>query len=109
VTEIRKGRLAENQALFREINERIGANAEAQGTDPHAYEFVCECSSLECFERFELTLHEYGRVREREQLFIVLSGHEQPEIEDVVERLGEIAIVEKRGGAGRRRRIANPH
>jgi hypothetical protein len=99
MTEVRRRRLAENQALFREINERIGASAEAQGTDPHAYEFVCECSSLECFERFELTLHEYGRVREREQRFIVLSGHEQPDIEDVVERRGDVVIVEKRGDA----------
>ena len=99
MTEVRKRRLAENQALFREINERIGASAEAQGTDPYAYEFVCECSSLECFERLELTLHEYDRVREREQRFIVLSGHEQPEVEDVVERRGTIAIIEKRGDA----------
>jgi hypothetical protein len=99
VTEVRKQRLAENQMLFREINERIEATAEAQGTDPHAYEFVCECSSLECFERLELTLHEYGRIRKRPQRFLVLSGHERPEIEDVVERRGRAAIVEKRGEA----------
>jgi hypothetical protein len=99
VTELRKRRLAENQALFREINERIEASAETQGSDQHAYEFVCECSSLECFERFELTLTEYGRVRDRLQRFIVLSGHEEPEVEDVVERRGAVVIVEKRGAA----------
>lgn len=99
MTELRKRRLAENQALFREINERIEANAETQGSDQHVYEFVCECSSLECFERFELTLAEYGPVRDRPQRFIVISGHEQPEVEDVVERHGEVVIVEKRGAA----------
>ena len=99
MTELRKRRLAENQALFREINERIEASAETQGSDQHAYEFVCECSSLECFERFELTLTEYGRVRDRLQRFIVLSGHEEPEVEDVVERRGAVVIVEKRGAA----------
>lgn len=99
MTELRKRRLAENQALFREINERIEANAETQGSDQHAYEFVCECSSRECFERFELTLAEYGRVRDRPQRFIVLSGHEQPDIEDVVERHGAVVIVEKRSAA----------
>lgn len=99
MNEVRKRRLAENQALFREINERIGATAEAQGSDAHAYEFVCECSSLECFERLELTVREYGRVREQAQRFVVLSGHERPEVEDVVERLGRAAIVEKRGEA----------
>ena len=95
--EVRRQRLAENQALFREVNERIGARAEAQGSDAHAYEFVCECSSLECFERLELTLGEYGRVREVTRRSVVLSGHERLEIEDVVERLGRAAIVEKRG------------
>jgi len=38
-------------------------------------------------------------VRERAQRFVVLSGHERPEIEDVVERLGRATIVEKRGEA----------
>ena len=99
MTEVRRRRLAENQALFREINDRIGASAEAQGADQYAYEFVCECSSLECFGRFELTLEEYGRVRERDQRFVVLGGHEEPGIEDVVERLGDVTIVEKRGDA----------
>jgi hypothetical protein len=99
VTEVRRQRLAENQALFREINERIGASAEEQGADSHAYEFVCECSSLECFGRFELTLYEYGRVRERDQRFVVLNGHEQTDVEDVVERRGVVTIVAKRGGA----------
>ena len=99
MTELRKRRLAENQALFREINERIEANAETQGSDPYAYEFVCECSSLECFERFDLTLAEYGRVRDRPQRFIVLSGHEQPEVEEVVERRSAVVIVEKRAAA----------
>jgi hypothetical protein len=98
VTEVRRRRFAENQALFREINERIEASAEAQGADSYAYEFVCECSSLECFGRFELTLQEYGRVRGRDTRFVVLSGHEQSD-EDVVERRGAVAIVEKRGDA----------
>ena len=95
MTEVRRRRFAENQALFREINERIEASAEAQGADSYAYEFVCECSSLECFGRFELTLKEYGRVRERNTRFVVLSGHERAD-EDVVERRGAVAIVQKR-------------
>jgi hypothetical protein len=96
VTEVRKRRLAENQALFRDLNERIEASAETQGADSYSYEFVCECSSLECFERFELTLDEYGRVRERPHRFIVLGGHEDAEVEDVVERRGAVVVVEKR-------------
>ena len=99
MTEVRRQRRAENQTLFREINDRIEAGAEAHGSDPHAYEFVCECSSLDCFERLELTLHEYGRVREHGRWYAVLSGHEVPEAEVVVERRGDVAIVERRDEA----------
>ena len=96
MSDLRKRRLAENQALFRELNERIGASAEAQGEDTHAYEFICECASMECFERFELRLDEYRRIRERDRRFAVLRGHEVPEIEVVVERLGDVLVVEHR-------------
>lgn len=99
MSDVRKRRLAENQTLFREINERIGASAEAQGEDTHAFEFVCECSNIDCFERLELRLEEYRRVREQERRFVVVAGHELADIEVVVERLRDVLVVEKRSEA----------
>ncbi|MGH3023238.1 MAG: hypothetical protein ACRDNI_06240 [Gaiellaceae bacterium] len=96
MSELRRHRLEENQSLFREVNERIGATADTQGTDVHVYEFVCECASIDCFERFELSLGEYHRVRERAECFLVVTGHERPEAEEIVERLDKIAAVEPR-------------
>ena len=96
MSELRRHRLEENQSLFRELNERIGASADAQGTDVHAYEFVCECASIECFERFELALGDYHRVRDTSERFLVVAGHERPEVEEVVERLHGVAVVEPR-------------
>lgn len=96
MTELRRHRLAENQTLFREVNERIGASARAQGGDAHAYEFVCECASIECFERFELSLGDYQRVRGGAGRYVVVTGHERPDLEHVVEWVEGVAVVEPR-------------
>lgn len=96
MTELRRRRLEENQTLFRELNERIGATAEAQGGGVHAYEFVCECADIDCFARFELPLEDYRRVREAGERFLVVPGHERPEVEEVVERVDGIAVAQPR-------------
>ena len=49
-----KERLARNETLFRELNERINAVAGTLGGDDHAYEFVCECSDSHCTVRITL-------------------------------------------------------
>jgi hypothetical protein len=56
----------------------------------------------------ELTLGEYGRVRERERRFVVLSRHERLEIEHVVERLGSGGDRREAGRGGRRRCASAP-
>ena len=50
-----KERLARNETLFRELNERINAVAGTLGGDDHAYEFVCECSDSHVSVRITLT------------------------------------------------------
>lgn len=99
MTGLRRHRLEENQDVFREVNERIGASAEAQGSDVHTYEFVCECARIECLERFELSLGEYRRVRGHPERFLVVAGHERPDMEEVVEQIDGIVVVEPRPAA----------
>src|SRR5207248_5026775 len=53
-------RIARNEALFREVNERIAESA--QRFESHRAEFVCECADQDCTERVEATLDEYERV-----------------------------------------------
>jgi hypothetical protein len=53
--------IARNEALFREVNERIAESAER--FDSERAEFVCECADQEGTERVEATLVEYERVR----------------------------------------------
>ena len=91
-------RRGQNEAVFRAINERI----EDFGAD-HAddvIDFVCECSELDCGKIISLTRRTYEHVRATPTRFIVALGHEQSDIEDVVERHDHINVVEKRGEAG---------
>jgi hypothetical protein len=93
-------RLGRNEALFREVNERIRDVAATLGAaSGDRYEFVCECSNVDCAERIELTLEEYAHVRDDPTRFVVSSGHGTPAVEHVVEREAEHVLVEKDGPA----------
>ena len=95
----REERLAQNEVLFRSVNESIEQQAiKFGGLD--TYEFICECSSTECFERVRLTLQEYEHVRSEGVRFFVLRGHANVEVELVVESHAEYCLVEKDGAAG---------
>ena len=97
----REERLANNEVLFRDLNERIAGVAGPQGTpgDDHVYEFLCECSNVACDLRLPLTLAAYEDVRKDPTRFIVALGHELPEIEVVVLRTDDYQVVVKQGEA----------
>ena len=84
---------AETEALFRDVNERIAEAADRFAST--SAEFVCECSDVECTDRVEATLDEYEEVRDDGATFLLAPGHEDPEIERVVERGRGFAVVEK--------------
>ena len=96
----REERLARNENLFREINERIRAVAAEHGADAHLYSFHCECSNTDCTLQVEVRLAEYERVRTDGRRFLVAVGHNLPEIERVIERNESWWVIEKEGDAG---------
>jgi hypothetical protein len=52
----RRERLAKNEALFREVNERIQEIGRAVGVQPdEELEMVCECSNAGCTERMTMS------------------------------------------------------
>jgi hypothetical protein len=97
----REERLANNEVLFRDINERIAGVAGPQGSpgDDHVYEFLCECSNVACDLRLPLTLAVYEEVRKEPTHFLVAPGHELPEIEAVLVRAEGYQVVVKQGDA----------
>jgi hypothetical protein len=97
--EARDERLANNEVVFRAVNESIDRHAvKLGGLDEH--EFVCECSSSGCFDRIALTLAEYEAVRRHGKRFFVAPGHEDFHFEHIVESRPTFLVVEKVGVAG---------
>jgi hypothetical protein len=97
----REERLARNEVLFRDVNERIEQTAVPHGTDSHLYEFLCECSNIDCSLRLPMTIDAYEDVRAESTRFVVAPGHELPEIEEVVSRTSAYQVVRKQGEAAR--------
>jgi hypothetical protein len=86
-------RVAETEALFREVNERIAETAER--FDAETVEFQCECADARCTERVETGLDEYEDVRSDGATFLLAAGHEDESIEKVVKRRRGYSIVQK--------------
>jgi hypothetical protein len=99
MTEAREERLAQNEAVFRMINEKIIGLATKLGGDV-PYEFICECATSGCFERLSLTVDQYERVRQDGSHFLLAPGHEDIEVELVIAVRKEYVVVEKDGVAG---------
>jgi len=95
----REERLAQNEALFREVNERVAEVAthfiEVE-TKGEAVEFVCECGRKDCAEPITMTVGEYQAIRAESTRFGVVPAHALPEVETVVERHPTYVVVEKR-------------
>ena len=86
-------RVAETEALFREVNERIAESAARFEADEA--EFVCECADPSCTTRVEATLEEYEEVRGEGTTFLLSPGHEDARVEAVVHRADGHDVVEK--------------
>jgi hypothetical protein len=96
--EDRFARQSRNEALFREVNERIaelGERAEAWAPDG-TIQFMCECGEEGgCGQRVRVPIEVYERVRSQDDRFVVRPGHETPQIEHAVEWSDDYVVVDK--------------
>jgi hypothetical protein len=89
----RAERIGKNEALFREVNERIEEVSEG-GT----IEFLCECGDAECTQPLALAVTAYEEVRAEPDRFAILPGHELPDVEEIVQRHDGYLVVRKFSG-----------
>jgi hypothetical protein len=92
-------RRARNEAIFREVNERIEELSKRSGIDEDDSllpGFICECSREDCTELLQVSYQQYEAVRENPRRFLVLPGHQDPDVEDVVDQYPSALVVEKR-------------
>lgn len=94
----RAERLARNEVLYRDVNERLKELDEGFSGVARTAVFVCECGLIECTERVSLTLAEYEQVRSEPTHFAVKLGHELPEMHDVIAEGDRFAVIGKRPG-----------
>ncbi len=94
----RTERIGLNEALFREVNERVKAINEGFGDPLPKTEFVCECGQDSCTERVRMTLDAYEELRSNPRRFAIRPGHEIPDVETVVEEHDGYVVVEKHAG-----------
>jgi hypothetical protein len=91
-----EARLAQNEVMFRAVNERIRELAQKMGDEEAS--FVCECADETCVERINLKLSQYDEVRVLPARFFVVPGHEAtPLVESVLFRSADFVIVRKVG------------
>jgi hypothetical protein len=89
---------AENEAVFRDANERIEAAALALDPPVERVPFICECADASCRETIPLTHDEYEHVRADGAVFVIVVGHATED--EIVEEQDGYAVIRKTGGAG---------
>jgi hypothetical protein len=93
-------RVARNHALFRGVNERIYSLTTDLGAHPAdggpSLGFVCECGNSTCTARVLIESDDYSRIRAHPAHFVVMAGHELPDVERVIEANGHYVVVERR-------------
>ena len=104
-------RLAENEAIFRQINEQVQAGYDetnrlaeedhqpefkispVNNTTP--LQFYCECADENCAKRVTISPRDYHQIHKNRSHFIVVPGHEVRSVEKVILETPDYTVVEK--------------
>jgi hypothetical protein len=97
----RTSRRSRNQALFREVNDRIAELAASHDGFGETQAFICECSRMGCTMQVEISVHDYAQLRANRFAFLVLPGHEDAAQEDVLAHRAGYLVVQPRPTAQR--------
>ena len=94
-------RTGENEALFREVNERLREREEDHSAWSIPLQWICECADEACTERIEMSLSEYEELRSQSTHFAVVPNekHVSPDVEQIVKTFQDYWVVEKVGEA----------
>ena len=94
----RARRIGLNEALFRHVNEKIERLNDAFALLGDDFTVICECGDIACIEQLTVTRPVYERTREKPAWFFVKPGHQEEDVERVIEEGAGFWIVEKRPG-----------
>jgi hypothetical protein len=88
-----------HSALFRAVNERIRDVSTTWAGSSERVGFLCECGGTDCDGVLNVTIPVFEEIRSRADHFLVLRGHESPEVDEVVAENNGYLIVAKGDGS----------
>jgi hypothetical protein len=92
----RTRRVAENEALFRQVNEHVVG---AERRPDESFEILCECGDEACMDHVRVTTEAYERARRQPTDFLLKPGHAMTDLETVVGSNEGFDLVRKTGEA----------
>ena len=93
----RERRLALNEAMFREVNERVEDMNKTFSSVTGMFDIFCECGDAACTQRITLPKGIYEETRAEATHFLLSTGHENPDVERVIRSYDSYVVVEKEG------------
>jgi hypothetical protein len=94
--EERQHRAARNELVFRAVNEQIMDVTERFQAELSELDLVCECADPSCTATVRLEVEEFSEIDRAKNAFIVLRGHEDAQVEAVVNERSGYVVVRKR-------------
>ena len=96
----RNERIAKNETVLRATNREMERADQAEGiTLGELIDVLSECGRQGCGSVIAMTVVEYDGAHSQADRFVVLRGHENPDIEKVVEERAGYLVVDKIGEA----------
>ena len=91
----REARAAQNELVFRAVNEQIVKMTDRFREQLSDIDIVCECANTACVGTIRVNADEFVQIERTEASFLVLPGHEDESIERVVDRRDGYVVVWK--------------
>jgi hypothetical protein len=82
----REERIARNEALFRQVNERVKLVHDQADPRGEMIQILCECGDDDCIDEIAISTVEYERVRADSRQFLLVPGHVSPDVEEIVDK-----------------------
>jgi hypothetical protein len=91
----REQRAAQNELVFRAVNEQILKMTDRFREQLADIDVVCECANAACVGTIRINADEFAKIQRDTATFFVLPGHEDESVERVVERHEAYVLVWK--------------
>lgn len=91
----REARAAQNELVFRAVNEQIVKMTDRFRAELSDLDIVCECADTGCVGTVRIDVAEFAAIERADGSFLVLPGHEDESVEQVVTRREGYVVVSK--------------